>query len=58
MKKPAASEKLLTLNVEILRDITGGFGFPTALGPLTATLRTATVATRTMPHKPTQEEIA
>ena len=46
-KKP---DRPLTLDLETLRDISGGF--PTTLGPFTATLRTATVATRTMPGGP------
>lgn len=53
MKTPT-NEKPLQLELETLRDITGGL-FPTTLGPLTATLRTATVATKTMPQGPNAE---
>jgi hypothetical protein len=49
-KKP---EKVLTLDLETLREISGGF--PTTLGPLSATLRTATIATRTLPQGPNGE---
>ena len=40
--KNANPKKLLQLNPETLRQITGGF--PGTFGPATATLRTATVA--------------
>jgi len=40
--KNADPKKLLQLNPETLRQINGGF--PSTLGPFTATLRTATVA--------------
>lgn len=46
-------DRPLTLSLETLREISGGF--PSTFGPLTATLRTATIATRTMPQGPNAE---
>ena len=48
--KRNTQDKPLELKLETLRDITGGFGG--TFGPLTVTLRTATVATQTMPQGP------
>jgi len=47
-------KKLLPINKETLRNITGGFGFPGPLGT-SITLRTATVATQTMGTGPGED---